>query len=55
MCIDLSYTPIKIIQSAIHKCITWPKKLNKGRQTWDKVYIDCRLKKIKLNTFVKIR
>jgi hypothetical protein len=43
--VGLSYTPIKTIQSAIRKCITWPKKLGKGTQTWDKVYIDYRLMK----------
>ncbi len=54
MCIG-RYTSIKTIQNAIHKCIIWPKKLGKGRQTWDKVYINYRLKNKKLNTFVKIR
>jgi hypothetical protein len=32
VCISLSYASIKDVQGAIQKCITWPKKSNKGRQ-----------------------
>jgi len=52
---SLSYTFIKYIQGVIQKCITWPKKMGKGKQTWDKVCIDSKLKPIQLNTLVKMR
>ncbi len=55
MSIGLNYTSIKVIQGAIQKCITWPKNLGKGRQTWHRAYIDFGLRLMKLNTFMKTR
>jgi hypothetical protein len=48
MCIGLSYAFIKDVQGAIQKCITWLKKSRKGRQAWDKTYIDLKLRPKKL-------
>ncbi len=39
----------------VHKCITWLKKFSKGRQAWEKAYVDSGLSPYKLNTFVKTR
>jgi hypothetical protein len=55
MCIGLSYAFIKDVQGAIQKCITWLKKSGKGRQAWDKAYINYKLRPRKLNMLMKIR
>jgi len=55
MCIGLSYSFIKDVQGAIQKCITWSKKSSKGKQAWDKAYIDSKLRPRKLNMPMKIR
>jgi hypothetical protein len=55
MSISLCYAFIKVVQGAIKKCITWPKKLGKGKQTWDKACIEYGLKPIKLNMPMKTR
>jgi hypothetical protein len=45
----LSYASIKDAQEATQKCITWPKISSKGRQAWDKAWIDFGLRPKKLN------
>ncbi len=35
---SLNYTFISLFKVS-YKCITWPKKLGKGKQTWDKVSV----------------
>jgi len=55
VCIGLSYAFIKDVQGAIQKHITWPQKLGKGKQAWDKAYIDSKSRPRKLNTPMKIR
>lgn len=37
--VGLSCISIKVVQSAFHKCIAWPKKIGKGKQTWEKTFI----------------
>ncbi len=46
---------IKVAQVDVHKCITWLKKFNKGKQAWEKAYVDYGLSPYKLNTFVNMR
>ncbi len=48
---NLNYAFIKSTQANIQKCITWPKKSSKSKQTWDKACIDFRLNPKKLNTY----
>ncbi len=35
-CKNFKYLSIKVIQSNLQKCITWPKKSRKGKQRWNK-------------------
>lgn len=36
----LRYDSIKFAQTYLQKCITWPKKLEKGRQKWMRTCIN---------------
>jgi hypothetical protein len=36
MCKNLKYVFIKSTQAKLQKCITWLKKLGKGRHEWNK-------------------
>lgn len=40
MCQNFKYVYVKSIQSNLQKCITWIKKLKKGKQEWNKVCED---------------
>jgi hypothetical protein len=46
---------IKSIQRDLQKCITWPKKFRKGRQEWEKAYVNSCLPPQKLNIPMKTR
>jgi len=46
---------VKIAQSDLYKCITWPKKLRKGKQEWSKACEDLNIPQRKLNTLIKTR
>jgi len=46
---------VKIAQFDPYKCITWPKKLRKGRQEWNKACGDLNSPQRKLNILVKTR
>jgi len=39
----LRYDSIKFAQTYLQKCITWPKKLEKGRQKWRRTCINANL------------
>ncbi len=54
-CKDLPYVSIKFAQGDLHKCITWPKKIGKGRQKWEKARVNLGLPPWKLNIPTKIR
>jgi hypothetical protein len=47
VCKNLKHISIKLAQSYLQKCITWPKKFRKGRYEWTKIHPR------KLNTPVK--
>ncbi len=49
------YASIKTTQANVQKCITWLKKSDKGKQTWETVCVDSSLNPRKLNTFMKMR
>jgi len=51
----LNYVSIKFVQTNIQKCITWFLKMTKGKRAWEKTWIDCRLRPIKLNMWVKTK
>jgi hypothetical protein len=51
----LLYAFIKISQVNVPKCITWPKKSDKGSQVWEKACMDSSLNPCKLNTPMKTR
>jgi hypothetical protein len=50
----LPYAFIKSTQVDVHKCITWPKKSNKGQQAWEKACVDSSFIPHKLNTHVNM-
>jgi hypothetical protein len=52
---NLNYVSIKVVQSNVQKCITWPKKSRKGRQKWNKTCMDFEIFPRKLNTLVNIK
>ncbi len=43
VCRGLRYDSIKFAQTYLQKCITWPKKLRKGRQKWMRTCINANL------------
>jgi hypothetical protein len=49
----LRYVFIKAAQGDLQKCITWPNKLGKGRQEWEKACTNSSLSPRKLNTSMK--
>jgi hypothetical protein len=53
--VGLSCISIKVVQSSLHKCITWPKNIGKGRQAWEKTCIKSGFSLQKLNTPMKTR
>ncbi len=55
VCKNLKHISIKLAQSNLQKCITWPKKFRKGRYEWTKACIDSKIRPRKLNTPVKRR
>jgi hypothetical protein len=55
VCKNLIYVSIKISRVDLQKCITWPKKSNKGHQKWNIACIKVGLRSKKLNIPVKTR
>jgi hypothetical protein len=55
ICKNLRHISIKLAQSDLQKCITWPKKSTKGKQEWTKACNDSRIRLRKLNTLVQTR
>ncbi len=55
VCRNFKFISIKSTNSYLQKCITWPKKLGKGRQEWNKACSNSNLPPRKLNTPVKTR
>jgi hypothetical protein len=55
VCKDLKYVYVKFVQEDMQKCITWPKKSRKGRQEWNKAYVEIGIHPKKLNTLLKTR
>jgi hypothetical protein len=51
---SLKYVSIKVVQSNLQECITWPKKSRNNKQEWNKAYIGSGICPRKLNTLVKI-
>jgi hypothetical protein len=42
-CWNLKYVSIKFVQIYLQKCLTWPKKVGKCRQEWNKPYEDSNI------------
>ena len=55
MCKGMKEVSLKNAHKSLQSCITWTKKLGKGRQEWDKACIDAGLPTRKLKTHVKTR
>jgi len=54
-CIGLRYVCVKTTQGDLQMYITWPKKIGKCRQEWNKACVNSRKPPRKLNTLVKTR
>jgi hypothetical protein len=54
MCKNLEYVFIRSTQIDLYKCITWPKKIGKGRQEWNTTYVEINIHLRKLSTPMKI-
>jgi hypothetical protein len=52
---NLKYVSIKSTQVDLQKCITWPKKYGKGKQEWNKVCLETKIRPKKLNIPIKTR
>ena len=50
---SLKYVSIKVVQSNLQECITWPKKSRKGKQRWNKDCMNSKIFERKLNTQIK--
>jgi hypothetical protein len=50
---DMKEVSLKDDQTSLQKMIIWTKKSSKGRQEWDKVYIEIGLLTRKLKTLMK--
>ena len=54
MCKGMKEVSLKNAQKSLQSCITWTKKLGKGRQEWDKACIDVRLPPMKTRFASKV-
>jgi len=52
---NLKYVSIKSTQVNLQKCITWPKRLGKDHQEWNKACIEASLRAKNLNILVKMK
>ncbi len=52
---NLKYVSIKSTSVNLQKCITWPKKLGKDHQEWNKACIEASLRPKKLNILMKTK
>jgi hypothetical protein len=50
LCKNLKYVNMKVTQTNLQKCITWPKKSKKGKQEWSKACVNSKIHPRKLNT-----
>jgi hypothetical protein len=55
VCKDLKYVYVKSTQVDLQKCIIWPKKYRKGKQEWNKAYVETSIHLRKLNNLMKTK
>ncbi len=55
VCKDSKYVCVKCVQVDLQKCISWHKKSGKGKQEWNKAYVETGICPRKLNTLMKTK